>query len=290
MTPAVPDTAPAKSADATACTCDALPLSMRARAMVGLWTLVRKEVGRFLRIWTQTLLPPAITMTLYFVIFGNLIGGRIGEMGGTNYVSFIMPGLVMMAVITASYTNVVSSFFSSKFQHNVEELLVSPMPNWAILVGYITGGVARGLLVGVVVMAISLFFTHVTVHNIFLTASVVLLTAVLFATGGFLNALFARKFDDVAIVPTFILTPLTYLGGVFYSIKMLPAFWQNVSLANPILYMVNAFRYGILGPGPAGTVVSDVRIDVAFAMIVISIILLFTATLHMLNKGVGLRS
>ena len=224
--------------------------------LVSLKTIAHKEIQRFLRIWQQTLLPPAITMTLYLVIFGNLIGSRIGEMQGYSYIEFIVPGVIMIAVITNSYANVVSSFFGAKFQRFIEEILVSPTPNLVLLLGYLAGGVVRGLLVGAIVLVISLFFTDLRIHNLGVTASVVLLTALLFSLGGFINAIFARKFDDVSIVPTFILTPLTYLGGVFYSIHLLPPFWQKVSLANPILYLVNAFRYGILGH-------SDINIGIA---------------------------
>ncbi len=205
-------------------------------------TIVIKEIRRFTRIWGQTLLPPAITMTLYFIIFGNLIGSRIGEMGGFNYMEFIVPGLIMMSVITNSYGNVVSSFFSTKFQRNIEELLVSPIPNWVILSGYVVGGVSRGLAVGLIVTLLSLFFTQLQIHNLWVTVATVALTSVLFSLGGFINAIFANSFDDVSIIPTFILTPLTYLGGVFYSIQLLPEFWQMVSQLNPILYMVNTFR------------------------------------------------
>ncbi len=246
-------------------------------------TLVLKEVRRFTRIWPQTLLPPAITMTLYFVIFGNLIGSRIGEMDGHRYMEFIVPGLIMMAIITNSYSNVVSSFFSTKFQHSIEELLVSPIPNWAILAGYVTGGVARGLAVGLIVTGMALVFTDLAIQHIGVTVSMVVLTAILFSLGGFLNALFAKSFDDISIVPTFILTPLTYLGGVFYSISLLPPIWQNLSLANPILYMVNAFRYGILG-------VSDIPVGVAYAMVVGFIVVLFGVILVVLNKGMGIRN
>lgn len=245
-------------------------------------TILTKEVRRFTRIWVQTLLPPAITMALYFVIFGNLIGSRIGEMGGFNYMQFIMPGLIMMSVITNSYTNVVSSFFSSKFQHSIEEILVSPVPSWIILSGYVLGGVTRGLMVGLLVTLLALFFTEVTVHNIFVTVTVVVLTAVLFAIGGFINALFARKFDDIAIVPTFILTPLTYLGGVFYSIHLLPDFWQGISMLNPILYMVNTFRYGILG-------VSDINHWAALGAICLFILVFFSLALWLLERGRGIR-
>lgn len=245
--------------------------------------LAGKEIRRFLRIWQQTLIPPAMTMVLYFVIFGNLIGRRIGEMGGYDYMSFIVPGLIMMAVITSSYGNVSSSFFSNKFQRNIEELLVAPVPNYVILAGFVAGGVARGIMVGLIVTLLSLAFTSFAVNNLLIIVSVILLTAVLFALGGFINAMYATKFDDVAIVPTFILTPLTYLGGVFYSIDMLPELWQWVSRLNPILYMVNAFRYGVLG-------VSDINIWIAFAMIFIFVGVLIYWALWLLRRGKGLRS
>ncbi len=250
---------------------------------VALATIVRREIRRFLRIWPQTLLPPAITMTLYFIIFGNLIGSRIGEMGGFGYMEFIVPGLIMMSVITNSYGNVVSSFYGTKFQRNIEELLVAPVPHSVILIGYITGGVARGLCVGFIVTLLSLFFTKLQVHNLAVTVGTVLLTAVLFSLGGFINAVFANSFDDISIIPTFVLTPLTYLGGVFYSITLLPEFWQGVSQVNPILYMVNTFRYGILG-------VSDIDLGVAYTIIVGFIVLLYTYSLHLLRTGKGIRN
>ena len=219
-------------------------LSLNAIATM---TIIRKEVIRVLRIWIQTIVPPAITMTLYFIIFGNLIGRRIGVMDGFDYMQYIAPGLIMMSVITNSYGNVVSSFFGAKFGGHVEEMLVSPMSNAAIVIGHVAGGVLRGVLVGMLVTIIALFFTKLEVRHPFIMVSIVLLSSIVFALAGFINAVFAKKFDDIAIIPTFVLTPLTYLGGVFYSISMLPEFWQNVSKANPILYMVNAFRYGILG-------------------------------------------
>ena len=246
-------------------------------------TIVIKEITRILRIWVQTIVPPAITMSLYFIIFGNLIGRRIGDMGGFDYMDFIVPGLVMMSVITNSYGNMVSSFFGAKFGKHIEEMLVSPMSNLIILAGYVTGAVSRGLLVGAVVMAVSLLFTDLQVHDPLVTVAVVLLTAVVFSLAGMINAIFAQKFDDIAIIPTFVLTPLTYLGGVFYSISMLPQFWQTVSLANPILYMVNAFRYGILG-------VSDVSLGVAFGVIGLFILGLGAVCLTLLHRGVGLRT
>ncbi|EMP56637.1 inner membrane transport permease [Marinobacter santoriniensis NKSG1] len=256
---------------------------MRIEALwVAFYTIVIREIRRFTRIWPQTLLPPAVTMTLYFIIFGNLIGSRIGQMGGFTYMQFIVPGLIMMAVITNSYSNVVSSFFSMKFQRSIEELLVSPVPNWVILAGYVTGGMARGLGIGLIVTLVSLAFTHLTIHNLPMVVITVFLTSALFSVGGFINAMLATKFDDISIVPTFVLTPLTYLGGVFYSIGLLPDFWQGVSMANPILYMVNGFRYGILG-------VSDVNPFVSLGMILVFIVLLSLVALQMLQRGKGIR-
>ncbi|MGO2133228.1 MAG: ABC transporter permease [Halomonas sp.] len=250
---------------------------------VALWTLVVKEIRRFTRIWPQTLLPPSITMTMYFIIFGNLIGDRIGEMDGYSYMDFIVPGLIMMSVITNSYSNVASSFFSTKFQRSVEEMMVSPMPNWVILSGFVLGGMARGLGVGAIVTVVSLFFTELTMAHPLLTLLVVVLTSALFAVGGFINALLGKKFDDISIVPTFVLTPLTYLGGVFYSISLLPDFWQGVSMLNPILYMVNVFRYGFLG-------VSDIPVGWALSAILGFIVVLFGLALWMLENGKGIRS
>jgi ABC-2 type transport system permease protein len=253
------------------------------RNWIALQTILIKEITRFFRLWTQTILPSAITMTLYFVIFGRLIGARIGDMDGHSYIQYIAPGLIMMAVITNSYANVTSSFFLSKFQRSIEEILVSPMPNYLILAGFVLGGVLRGLVVGVVVTLIAEFFTHFIVHHMFIMLLVILLSALLFSVAGFINAVFAKKFDDIAIIPTFVLTPLTYLGGVFYSIHMLPPFWYSVSLANPVLYMVNAFRYGILGT-------TDVNVVLAILMILSASIILILVGLYLLNKGVGIRS
>lgn len=246
-------------------------------------TIVIKEVRRFARIWVQTLVPPAITIGLYFVIFGNLVGRRIGEMGGFQYMEFIVPGLIMMSVIQNSYSNVVSSFFSHKFQRSVEELLVSPVPNYIILSGFIAGGMARGLAVGTIVTLMSLFFADLEIQNLFITVSVVLLTSIVFALAGFINALFANSFDDISIIPTFVLTPLIYLGGVFYSVELLPPFWKLVSALNPIFYMVNTFRYGILGS-------SDVDIVWAFFILIVFIVVLFSSCIMLLRKGTGLRS
>lgn len=246
-------------------------------------TIVTKEIRRFMRIWVQTLIPPAITIALYFVVFGELIGRRIGQIGDYSYMEYIVPGLIMMSVITNSYSNVVSSFFSTKFQRSIEEMLVSPMPNYVVISGFVLGGVARGLAVGAIVTALSLFFTHLSVENIFITLTMVILTAILFSLGGFINAVYASSFDDISIVPTFVLTPLTYLGGVFYSVNMLPEFWEGVSKINPIVYMVNGFRYGILG-------ISDINIGFAYAMVIMFIVLLYGWAHWLLKNGVGIRS
>ena len=251
--------------------------------LIAYQTIVYKEVTRFTRIWLQTILPSAVTMTLYFVIFGNLIGKRIGEMGGYSYMEYLAPGLIMMAIITNSYGNVVSSFFGAKFIRHLEEMLVAPIPNYIILCGYVTGGVARGLIVGVVVTIVALFFTRLHVSSFLIMGSIVLMTAIVFSLGGLINGIFAKNFDDTSVVPTFVLTPLTYLGGVFYSIDLLPGFWQKVSLANPILYMVNAFRYGILG-------VSDIPLGVAFTVIVVFVVALFILSLNLMNRGVGIQT
>jgi len=252
--------------------------------LVALHTIVRREIVRIMRIWTQTLIPPAITMTLYFVIFGKLIGSRIGTIqGGYSYMQYIVPGLVMMSIITNSYGNISSSFFGAKFSRAVEEMLVSPMPNWVILAGYVAGAVVRGLVVGALVLLIALFFTDLHVMHPLITFASVLLGATIFSLAGFVNAVYAKKFDDIALVPTFILTPLTYLGGVFYSINMLGEPWQAISRANPILYMVNAFRYGVLG-------ISDVHVGWAFVVMLGFVVALSIVALQLLKRGVGLRS
>ena len=251
--------------------------------LIGLATIIYKEIRRVIRIWVQTIIPPAITMTLYFVIFGSLIGPRIGEMGGVPYTSFIAPGLIMMAVITNSFGNVVSSFFSGKLQLHLEEMLVAPLSFATIVIGYVVGGVARGVLVAALVTLVALFFTDLRVEHPLITLSVIVMTAMVFSLGGLLNAIFAKNFDDITIIPTFVLTPLTYLGGVFFSIAELSPFWQTIARANPILYMVNAFRYGMLGS-------SDISIGVAFVVIVTAFVVLFSLALVLLQRGVGIRS
>jgi ABC-2 type transport system permease protein len=246
-------------------------------------TIVRREIHRFMRIWPQTLVPPIITIVLYFVIFGRLIGSRIGEMAELPYIQFVAPGLIMMSVITNSYSNVVSSFYGSKFQRNIEELLVSPTPNWIILLGYVVGGMARGLGVGAIVTLLSLYFADFSLHSLPITIGIVLMTSLMFSLAGLINAIFAGSFDDISIIPTFVLTPLIYLGGVFYSIDLLGDFWGSVSLINPILYMVNAFRYGMVG-------ITDIDITYSFAMVGLFSVVLFGAALQMLEKGSRLRS
>lgn len=257
--------------------------SWLAQNWVALTTIWIKECTRFMRIWIQTLVPPAITMSLYFVIFGSLIGNRIGQMGGFTYMEFIVPGLIMMSVITNSYANVSSSFFSAKFQRNIEELMVSPVPTSVIILGYVGGGVARAILIGIIVTSVSLFFVDVQIHHIGVIVLTLLLTSILFSTAGLINAIFAKTFDDISVVPTFVLTPLTYLGGVFYSLSLLPEFWQWVSKANPIVYMVNGFRYGFLG-------VSDVDISVSVSLLVFFNVLLFGIAYYLLKTGKGIRS
>lgn len=248
-----------------------------------LYTIIYKEVRRFLRIWPQTLLPPAITTSLYFLIFGRLIGDRIGTINGVTYMEYIIPGVILMSVISHSYANVASSFYSTKFQRHVEELLVAPVPNWVILVGYISGGILRGLLVGGVVTLISLMFiTEIQVHNLFIILLTAILTATLFALAGFINAMLAESFDDISLIPNFILTPLNYLGGVFYSVSMLPEIWQKISLANPVLYMINSFRYGFIG-------VSDISVELALGRIISFVIFLTLISLWMLDRGQGIR-
>ena len=251
--------------------------------LVGLGTIVRKEINRVLRIWVQTIVTPAITMTLYFIIFGSLIGQRIGIMDGVPYTMFIAPGLIMMAVITNSFGNVVSSFFSGKLQHHLEEMLVSPLSVATIIAGYVVGGVVRGLAVAGLVTVVAMFFTELRVEHPLITLSVVVLTAMAFSLAGLLNAIFAKNFDQISIIPTFVLTPLTYLGGVFFSISLLSPAWQAIAKVNPILYMVNAFRYGMLGA-------SDISIGVAYAIIIAAVVVLYATVYQLLSRGTGVRT
>jgi ABC-2 type transport system permease protein len=252
--------------------------------LISFYSILRKEIIRIFRIWTQTLLPSAVTQILYFLIFGSFIGSQIQDIDGVKYMAFLIPGLVMMAVITNSFTNVVSSFFGAKFQKSIEEMLVSPTPNWVILAGFCAGGVVRALLVGSIVLTVSLFFVpSIMIYNIFIIFGFAFLTAILFALAGFTNSLFARSFDDISIVPTFVLTPLTYLGGVFYSIKNLPPFWQTISNYNPIVYMIDGFRYGFFGR-------ADVDVRLSFGILIAGVVALVVLNLTLLNRGAGLRS
>jgi ABC-2 type transport system permease protein len=251
--------------------------------LIALQAIASKEIRRFMRIWVQTVLPPVITTALYFIIFGNLIGPRIGQMGGFDYMEFIIPGLIMMSVITNSYANVVSSFYGSKFQRHIEEMLISPIPNYIILVGYVTGGVVRGLTVGIAVTVVSLIFNPLNIHSIAVMLSMIVLTSILFSLAGLINGVFANSFDDISIIPTFVLTPLTYLGGIFYSISLLPDFWERVSLVNPILYMVNAFRYGFLG-------ITDISLWMSYLISIGFIVGLYLFSLHLLRTGYGIRT
>jgi ABC-2 type transport system permease protein len=258
------------------------PINLGVIRWIGFKTIVIREYGRIIRIWGQTIVPSAVTATLYFVIFGSLIGRRVGAMGGYDYMQYIAPGLIMMAVIQNSYANVVSSFFGAKFQKFLEEMLVSPLPSWVIVSGYVAGGVVRGLLVGCGVTIVSLLFTHLQVHHFLVIVAAVLLTSITFSLGGFLNALYAKNFDQVNWIPTFILTPLTYFGGVFYSISLLPNWAQKLSYVNPILHMVNAFRFGFLGT-------SDIDIRVAFSLMIIAAVALFSTAVLLMNRGSGIR-
>jgi ABC-2 type transport system permease protein len=260
----------------------AAPVSLATVRWIGFKTIVIREYGRIMRIWAQTILPPAVTATLYFIIFGTLIGRRVGAMDGFDYLQYIAPGQILMAVITNSYSNVVSSFFGAKFGKHVEEMMVAPLPAWVVVGGYAAGGVVRGLVVGATVTLVSLLFTNLHIHHLLVIVAAVLLTATVFALGGFINALLAKNFDQVSFIPTFVLTPLTYFGGVFYSISMLPDWARTVSYANPILHMVNAFRYGFLG-------VSDVSIGVAFSIMALATAVLFAVAVTMMSRGTGIR-
>ena len=257
--------------------------SKRSPIVVGFLTMLRKETSRIFRIWSQTLLPPVVTTSLYFAIFGTFIGSQVAKIDGFSYIQFIVPGLVMMAVITSSYSNVVSTFFGAKMQRYLEELLVSPLPDWVVIAGFASGGIVRSLLVAVLVLIVSLFFTHLVIFNLAIIFAAAFLTSILFSLAGLVNGIYAKSFDGINIIPTFVLTPLTYLGGVFYSVNRLPGFFRELSLFNPILYMVNAFRYGFLG-------VTDVSLYTSFVVMIVLILVLLALALWLFKKGNGLKS
>lgn len=253
------------------------------RILIAFWTIVRGEIRRFMRVWIQTLLPSVITAALYYIIFGKFIGSQIAPIHGFSYLQFIAPGLVMLSVITGAYMNTVSSFYFAKFIKNLEEIIVAPVPYPVVIAGFIAGGVVRGVLVGILVLIVALFFTSITVHSIGIIILFLLLTATLFSIAGLINAIFAKGFDSISIFPTFVLTPLTYLGGIFYSISVLPPFWQMISRANPILYMINGFRYGFLG-------ITDVSIMLSLGVLLAFIAILLGVTIYLFEKGYALRS
>lgn len=250
---------------------------------IALRTILTKEIVRFTRIWTQTLLPPAITMTLYFIIFGKLIGSQIHDISGFTYMQYIVPGLVMMSVMTNAYANTASSFFGAKFSRSIEEMIVAPVPHYVMMMGFVLGGTLRGLTVGIIIVLVSLLFTHLTIHHYFIVLTMGVMSAMLFSLAGLINGIFARKFDDVSFIPTFVLTPLTYLGGVFYSIKQLPPTWQKLSIFNPILEIVDTFRYGVLG-------ISDVNVIFGFSLVCSLFVVLVIWCLFLLRRGTGLRT
>ena len=248
-----------------------------------LYTLLRREILRFMRIWIQTLLPPAVTTMLYCVIFGELVGRQLMGVGSYSYMEYIIPGLILMTVITNSYSNVVTSFYSTRFHKNIEEMLISPMPAYVLMIGFVAGGMARGLVVGLVVWVVSLTFATLPFPNLGLTFVVLLLTSAVFSVAGLINGIYARSFDGISIIPTFILMPLTYLGGVFYSVEILPEFWRNITLFNPIFYMIDVFRHGSMG-------FSDVDVLQSLIILTACLIVLATACLQLLVRGVRIRN
>ncbi|HVZ76052.1 MAG TPA: ABC transporter permease [Candidatus Paceibacterota bacterium] len=254
-----------------------------SKIWTGYYTMIRRELVRILRIWSQTILPPVVTTSLYFIVFGTFIGSQLAPIHGFSYIQFIVPGLIMMSVITSSYMNTVSTFYFAKWTKNLEEILVSPMPDWVVILGFVSGGVLRGLIVGICVLIVSLFFTHLVIYNALVLILAFILTSLLFSLGGLINGVFAKGFDGISIVPTFVLTPLTYLGGIFYSISQFPPFWQKVSLANPILYMINAFRYGFLG-------VSDVPLWLCFTVLIGFTIVFALVVAYLFKKGIGVKN
>jgi ABC-2 type transport system permease protein len=250
---------------------------------ISFYTIVRKDAARMFRIWPQTFLPSIITSVLYFLIFGSFLGSSIGEVQGVPYILFVVPGLVMLAVVTQSYANTSFVMFTSKFfGRNIDEILVSPTPPWILVAGYIAGGVVRGVVVGVLVLLVSLFFTHLVVYSYLTILLFLVLTSLVFSLAGLVNGVYAKSMDGISIVPTFVLTPLVYLGGVFYSVESLAPFWRAVTQVDPIFYIINGFRYGFLGA-------SDVPILYSTGLL-----LLFTAVftgiaIYLIRNGLGLK-
>ena len=253
------------------------------KQLISFYTILRKGVVRIIRIWSQTLLPSVVTSVLYFAVFGSILGSRIGELNGVPYILFVVPGLVMLAVITNSYMDVATTFFVSKFfSRNIDEILVSPTPPSVIIAGFIASGVVRGMLVGGLVLIVSLFFALPSVAHPLVVLLFLFLSSLIFALGGLINGIYAKSFDGISIVPTFVLTPLVYLGGVFYSIHSLPPLWQTVSLWNPIFYIINGFRYGFLGT-------SDVSLLTCVFVLLALMLALLGANVYFLRKGLGLK-
>ncbi len=255
------------------------------RLWISFYTMLRKDVVRMFRIWVQTFLPSVITSTLYFLVFGTVLGSRIGQMQGVDYMTFVVPGLVMLAIVTTSYANTSFMFFSSKFfARSIDEILVSPTPPWLLIGGFVAGGVVRGILVGSLVMTISLFFTglHLSIHNAVIVLGFAILTAVVFALAGLVNGIYAKSLDGINIVPTFILTPLVYLGGIFYSVHTLPSWWQAITYANPLFYLINGFRYGFLG-------FADISPLISTGILAAIIVILVGINWYFIKTGLGLK-
>lgn len=255
------------------------------RLWISFYTIIRKDIVRIIRIWPQTLLPSIITSVLYFLIFGTVLGSRIGTMQGVDYMTFVVPGLVMLAIVTTSYANTSFTFFTSKFfARSIDEILVSPTPPWLLIAGFIGGGVVRGLLVGTLVLLVSLFFTGLTlaIHNILIIFAFAILTCLVFSLAGLVNGIYAKSIDGINIIPTFVLTPLVYLGGIFYSVHVLPAWWQTITYANPLFYLINGFRYGFLG-------MADISLAISVGMLILLILILIAINWYLIRTGLGLK-
>jgi ABC-2 type transport system permease protein len=253
----------------------------------GLWTsfytIVRKDIVRMFRIWSQTFLPSVVTSVLYFLIFGSVLGGRIGDINGFSYIHFVVPGLVMLAVVTNAFSNVATTFFASKFfARNIDEVLVSPTPPWILIAGFIGGGIIRGVLIGLLVLLVSVFFAIPPLAHPLAVVFFLVLSSLLFSLAGLVNGIYAKSFDGISIIPTFVLTPLVYLGGVFYSVSTLPGWWQQLTYANPIFYIINGFRYGFLG-------FADTSLGVSILVLTLLVGILVGVNWYLLRTGLGLR-